>query len=350
MPTSGVVTHMSTSNIAPMNTFSAVLEVLRGAPPTYSLIGQTPVLLGDPGLSPVGADVRIPVHSGDVLGYSTTTGAYCARSTGVATDQIAVTSMNPMYVADGSPITYSSSAPNYVPNVAATLEPDADGDGYGDDSQDSCPADPAIHSGSCTTDVALTQTASPTTAQVGDLVPLTLTATNLAGATAAITVTDVLPAGMTAVAAGGGTCTIGATVTCQIGSLAVGASTTVIVVARATAVGAQTAAGTVSSPLVDPTPGNNAASATVTVSPATVIPPPTPLDRCVVPKLTKQPLAVAKLLLKAAHCGVGKVTTAKAKKSLRHAKILRVTKQGAAAGTPLPVNTTVTLTVAKSKH
>ncbi|WP_445150286.1 hypothetical protein [Baekduia sp. Peel2402] len=35
------------------------------------------------------------------------------------------------------------------PAVSATVEPDADGDGYGDTSQDSCPADATTHAGAC---------------------------------------------------------------------------------------------------------------------------------------------------------------------------------------------------------
>jgi hypothetical protein len=92
--------------------------------------------------------VRIPVRAGDVIGLAVMTMGPCLNTTG-----------NLQYVAGdaavGSTQTYSSGAGTL--DVAATVEPDADGDGYGDETQDGCPAQ-ASTQGPC----ALPDTTAPT--------------------------------------------------------------------------------------------------------------------------------------------------------------------------------------------
>jgi len=84
-------------------------------------------------------DVRIPVKPGDVLGLSSETGVEEAYI-GTASDVVG------QYDGDTDPATgqtvgIASGPTGYYLDVAAVLETDADGDGYGDDTQDLCPAD-----------------------------------------------------------------------------------------------------------------------------------------------------------------------------------------------------------------
>ncbi len=348
MPTAGVVTHLDTGVIGPAGS-TAVLQVLRGAAPSGpTVVGQTDVLQGNVTSSPVGAAVRIPVQAGDRLGLATTTGAFCVSPTGHPGDTLAYVSPLAAYPTAGSVLAPLNQAlPGYRLNVAATLEADADGDGYGDDTQDSCPAVPAVHTGTCNADLSITQSA-PAGTRAGDVVALTFSIANAGPIQAsAPTFTDTLPDGLTPTAVAGGDCGIqGATVSCALPTLPSGAHATVIVVATTASAGTFANTGHVAAPNADPDPTNNSATANIAVTGATVTPPPA-TDHCVVPKVTKQPLAVAKLLLKAARCGTGKVT--KSKKKPRRGQTIKVTKQGTKAGTSLAVGAKVALTTGPSR-
>jgi uncharacterized repeat protein (TIGR01451 family) len=126
-------------------------------------------------------------------------------------------------------------------------------------------------------DVALAKASSAATARVGDTFTYTLTTTNAGPSPASgVVVTDTLPSGIELVSASAsqGSCAGAATVTCAIGTLASGSSATVTIVARATAPGTITNTAQVSATEQDPASGNNSASATTTVEPAPVLPPP----------------------------------------------------------------------------
>lgn len=83
---------------------------------------------------------RIPVSGGERIGLGmpqeVTPG--CIFKTDVATDIVGV--QKEIGVGSLTPLT---SAPGFLFNVAADIEPDADHDGYGDETQDGCPTDPA---------------------------------------------------------------------------------------------------------------------------------------------------------------------------------------------------------------
>ena len=85
---------------------------------------------------------RIPVSGGEVLGIYTSN-AECGRSAGGYT-----IFYDPGNFAAGSTRSYSGPA-SYQLDVAATLEPDADNDGFGDESQDACPADASLQQAPC---------------------------------------------------------------------------------------------------------------------------------------------------------------------------------------------------------
>jgi hypothetical protein len=83
-------------------------------------------------------NTRIPVQAGDTLGYTRLVGAVmsCLFSTANAGD--VVDDAPGVDTADGDTTTFSFPGTHLRINIAAVLEPDADGDGYGDESQDNC--------------------------------------------------------------------------------------------------------------------------------------------------------------------------------------------------------------------
>ena len=84
--------------------------------------------------------IRVPVQGGDRIGlYSEGNNGYCGRATGDGSDTFDF--VNVMDVRAGVTATY---APNSLSSydVGATLERDADHDGFGDVTQDECAIDP----------------------------------------------------------------------------------------------------------------------------------------------------------------------------------------------------------------
>lgn len=84
--------------------------------------------------------VRLPIQAGQQLGLGYTASGMACATAGVAGDVTSVaTGFDPDTSATFTPAgTLSPGSPR--PNISATLEPDADGDGFGDVSQDACPA------------------------------------------------------------------------------------------------------------------------------------------------------------------------------------------------------------------
>jgi hypothetical protein len=80
---------------------------------------------------------RIPVQRGDFIGLRATQGG-CAAQTGNTNDTALFRADTATPV--GSSGTYDAATPGFIENIAATLEPDADADGFGDVSQDQCPS------------------------------------------------------------------------------------------------------------------------------------------------------------------------------------------------------------------
>ena len=86
--------------------------------------------------------VRLPMAAGQRLGLGSTASGMACATNGVSGDQTQVaTGFDPdtsaSFVAAGT--LSSSPAGNLRPNISAVFEPDADGDGFGDLSQDACP-------------------------------------------------------------------------------------------------------------------------------------------------------------------------------------------------------------------
>jgi uncharacterized repeat protein (TIGR01451 family) len=158
--------------------------------------------------------------------------------------------------------------------VIGVLEPDADHDGFGDETQDACPAEASLHVAPCHADIALTMS-GPAFGVVDRETPYDVTVVNHGPSAAAdVVLTDVIPAGARFVrTAGPGTCTPGATLRCTLPAVPAGASSTVTIVLAGTTEGGSfhhAVSATASS--TDPTPGDHSASVDTRVTGASVAP------------------------------------------------------------------------------
>jgi hypothetical protein len=199
-------------------------------------------------------------------------------------------------------------------------------------------------------DVGVTAAATPGSITAGGAAGYSFMVSDPAPGSGSITFSDTVPSGLTILSAvaGSGSCSVaGDTVTCTISGLQAGSSAPVAILVSAPNAGVYGDTATVSTPLEDPNPANNAATATLTVS-APAAPAPAP---CKVLRLTGAPLAVAKAVIPTVDCKVGKVTR-KASKSVRSGLVIS-TSPG--AGVTLSAGGTVNLVVSsgpprKHKH
>lgn len=239
---------------------------------------------------------RIVLEAGDRLGFAGTVGATCGWQGGtIPSAQRATVWQATPDVRPGAAL-----AEHYTPQPSTQLNLAAD----------------VLEA----TDLRVTAAAGPANVVVGALAQLSGTVANAGPVASAVTVTDTVPAGLTVGTAvvGGGSCAVaGQQVTCEIPSLAPGASVPVVVLVTPTAPGSSVNR-LAAEPALDLAPADNSATATLTaVAPPSggdggrrgdrvVIPP--PLPRCVVPTLTRTPLAVARGLLRQLDCKTGTVT------------------------------------------
>jgi len=156
-------------------------------------------------------------------------------------------------------------------------------------------------------DVGVSTSTAPTTGLAGDLALLSSLVVNRGGSTALVAFTDTVPDGLTinSAAAGSGSCsTTGQTVSCRI-LIAPADSAPVNIVVTPTAAGTYLNRVSIvsSEGQRDPNPGNDSASATLTVAEA-VAPPRAPA--CTVPALKRMPLRVARRVLRILLCRPGK--------------------------------------------
>jgi hypothetical protein len=135
-PNAGVITKWKVNNSLP-ETFTQTLMVLRpNGPQTVQIIGEAPQSIG-PGLNTF--DTRIPVQVGDRLGLLGSAGAgnlFCELPGG---------GMNRIgaFIGGGGGVGSTNTVIEIEAEarfpVSALIEPDADNDGYGDETQDKCP-------------------------------------------------------------------------------------------------------------------------------------------------------------------------------------------------------------------
>lgn len=91
---------------------------------------------------------RLPVQAGDRFGGYGIKGALTCHPAGTTTDKMGFEAGNPT---PGSPFASSAEHGEELSPVLVKIEPDADHDGYGDETQDSCPQDASAQRLPCPT-------------------------------------------------------------------------------------------------------------------------------------------------------------------------------------------------------
>lgn len=214
----------------------------------------------------------IPIHAGDTLGL-TGTGAFgiaCIENTNID-DHVRSKAVPPDSIAGQDNTGFAGDLNKLRIGVSAVVEPDADGDLFGDQTQDSCPTDVAVHTGACPVDLSIVKTASANPRVGSNLTYILIVKNNHTfNPASGVGVVDALPAGVTFVtsAAAQGSCAGTATVTCAIGTLGPGQSRAVGIVVRPTATGPLSNTASVSTTASDGNAANNSSTAATTVGPA----------------------------------------------------------------------------------
>jgi hypothetical protein len=141
-PVDGVITKWRLTNGASEEVTAQVLKVLHPTadPKAFRVVAESTFGAAVPG--PNTFDTRLPVQAGDRFGLYGLKGAIaCAFGTG--TDKLGFTAGNSTV---GTTLTASVEHANEQSPVSVVIEPDGDHDGYGDETQDNCPQNPAAHS------------------------------------------------------------------------------------------------------------------------------------------------------------------------------------------------------------
>jgi hypothetical protein len=131
-PASGIITKAKFSLPTIPNPLLFKLKTMHatGAPNEFTVVSQGDVLVGS-GVQTY--DVRVPVKAGDLLGIGGAGALFCATGNAADIASSAVGDLAPGTTAPFTPATGTA-----LP-IVATVEPDADGDGFGDITQDQCP-------------------------------------------------------------------------------------------------------------------------------------------------------------------------------------------------------------------
>ena len=302
----------------------------------WDVVAESPVL--DVGTTDgvKSQDVSIPVAAGDFVAFFSD-GADCYY-TDSSSNQVDGNSGPEAAVGASTGDNAGPSPTGFNVDAAITAEPDADGDGFGDETQDSCPEIASIHTGPCLTDPSVSATVTPSTIGVGDLAVMTGTVAGAGPGTAHSAVLHfATTAGLdfvsTLPSAG---CALSTDLACPLGTLATNGSVPFVAVVKGASTGAKTLTASIATSDPDSNAANNSASGTVTVEQRV------PLV-CTVPSLKGLTKTIAKRLLEAVHCKLGKASKKKAKKGKRGTVI----KQSKKAKTVLPAGSDVNVTLKK---
>lgn len=132
-PVGGIATSWAVSS-ASTNTFNQRLKVLRTVPgaDAVEVAAEAPPQAVSKGSGSF--PIRIPVQAGDRFGLSGVGGGVVACETGAPEDVLGATSRNAQ---PGQSESFSRLTGYQLP-LTVTVERDADGDGFGDDTQDRC--------------------------------------------------------------------------------------------------------------------------------------------------------------------------------------------------------------------
>lgn len=276
-PDRGVIT--SWSYLGGQSDEQVHLDVVRPtlSPGTFLLVAQTPAATATAGEFNT-YSTRLPVSARDMLGLTIDgPSTACDRTTGSASDTVgSCTSCATTGGLTGTTISSTNTIAGVQLNVSAVLEPDVDGDGYGDETQDGCPGDPNIFAGPCQADLALSAS-GPATAAQGTTFAYTVMVHNAGTSDAQnVVITATLPSGVTfAPNYSDARCGGGPTVTCTLPSIMkAGSDLSTTIGVLAVQQGPMLAGFSVSDDVLDPNPGNNVGNWTTTIGPPPPPPPP----------------------------------------------------------------------------
>jgi hypothetical protein len=187
---------------------------------------------------------RVPVKTGDAVGLDDESGARLFASSA----STAVSHFQPFLPNTAT----SPSRPdaNLELLVNADIEHDADGDGYGDETQDLCPGDPTRHT-TCLSNLSISMRPDPAPLTVGRALTYTIKVANDGPSTAqdvGLTVSFPFSATPLQARAGRGFCTGAYTVSCRLGPIDRDDSGTVVLTVRPEVVGTLVVTGTTTTP------------------------------------------------------------------------------------------------------
>lgn len=208
---------------------------------------------------------RIPVKAGDIVGADSGANAMLF-ATSTTTD---VQTFSPSLTTFSHP---SSPKPNRELLVNADIEPDADGDGYGDETQDLCPDDPTRHT-ACLSNLSVSVKPDPAPLTVGRVLTFTIKVSNAGPSTAqdvGLVVNLPFSATPLQVRAGRGFCGGGYTLACRLGPIEHDDSATVVLTVRPEVVGTLVMNATASTPTTQTSTDDDVFTSDVTVLPPTL--------------------------------------------------------------------------------
>lgn len=177
----GVITEWSIGLFRVMaNDPTVALKVVRagGSPGVYSVVGTDTHTAGPIRNTPqvLTFQTRIPVQAGDRLGAYTDSAAWLGSSFAPSTPEAVV--HGPATSATvGETVTLATTYTNIQMRLAAEIEPDADGDGFGDLTQDACPAKASKQAAPCEDATTTTTTTAGTTTAATTAAPVAAAAT-----------------------------------------------------------------------------------------------------------------------------------------------------------------------------
>jgi uncharacterized repeat protein (TIGR01451 family) len=257
VPSDGVITSWSFQADADGATVR-LKAARRNSDGTYTIVGES-----DPQTAAANQQstfaTRVPVKAGDVIGTGASAGKTVAY-TGANDDQVVLA---PGDQPAGSTGNYSNVQGIRV-DVTASIEPDVDGDGFGDETQDLCVNDATTQT-RCAANLHLDATADKRSVYPGGQVGFKLTVTNAGPSlSAGVKVVAQLSDELKLVGTDSANCS-GSPITCTVGDMAKDHQATITVVASAVRTGMGSIAAKVSSGTDDPDRSRNAAGATVAV-------------------------------------------------------------------------------------
>jgi len=331
----GVITRWATQVGTSTGVSATVkLKVLRPvAGGKFLVVGSAPgTFTGTGSFARSSFSAQIPVQAGDRIGIYVPSGP----SVGGAAGPGGSISTFSGEAVDGAEITPPAPSSGTALLISATVEPDADGDGFGDESQDACLGDAAHAVAPCGADLAPSLSFRPRGVSPGDVSLVTATIRSLAGGTAPNASVDLtVPGGVRVLSAVGaaGDCTrAGALLSCPLGDVPRGGERRAYVLVRSLRRGnfvftAHSLYG------IELNGANDVTTARLRSAPG--------LSKdgyCKVPKLRGSTRVRAKAKLTKAGCRLGRASGAKSKRA-------HVTSQAIPPGTQVRIGTKVGVTL-----